>query len=83
MTLTIGEILAERIGSGRLLRLYRTDRLRDPWVGEDEDGSLWQWPAESDGWLGRKPFTGARDRLTEVEPHNALGTGWPGLTPPQ
>jgi len=81
--MTIGEVLEERVRAGRLLRLYRPASVALVWVGEDEDRSLWTWPAEGGGWADRRQFAGDRASLVEAQPHNAAGSGWPGLSAPQ
>ena len=80
--LTIGDVLTERRASGRLLRLWRTQRVAGPWVGEAEDRTLWQWPAEDGGWSRRTACALPTAALVECQPYYAAGTGWPGLMPP-
>jgi len=59
-------------------KLYRSPDLPNRWIGEDQDGALVHWPAESGGWQRRTPYTGGKRQLEEVEPSLARGSGWPG-----
>lgn len=77
-TPTVGDVLRAREAAGRLLRLWIGHD--DHWIGEDEDRSLWTWPAEDDGWSMRRPCASAQTgALTEAHPSMATGTGWPGV----
>lgn len=80
--MTVAEVLEQRIQAGALRRLY-AETSNDPshWVGEDDEGRLWRWPAEADGWSEREPYRGDVSALMEVRPGYAIGTGWPGLEP--
>lgn len=60
------------------MRLYRSPDLAGLLVGEDEAGSLVQWPAIERGWSQRTPYTGPRRALEEIDRGEARGTGWPG-----
>ena len=68
----------------RILRLYTDEPDRAPthWIGEDEDGTLWEWPAETAGWESRRPYTRDPGRLVEAPASMAVGTDWPGLALP-
>ena len=80
---TLADVLAARRAAGRVLRLYhKRDMQPTHWIGEGEDGVLYEWPAEDAGSQVRMRYTGDRSSLTEVELHNAVGTGWPGLEMP-
>lgn len=61
-----------------LMRLYDSWRLPDTWIGTDEYGALFQWPAVKGGWHQRSPYVGTKAALREIEPHKATGTSWPG-----
>jgi hypothetical protein len=79
-TPTVGDVLCAREAAGCALRLWRCSDAE--WIGEDEDRTLWIWPAEADGWGERRPCPTTRtDMMTEAPPSMALGTGWPGLAP--
>jgi hypothetical protein len=82
--LTIGDVLADRETANRTLKLYVDRRYPALWVAEDEERVLWLFPAEHLGWESRqrKAWSGDRAALREVDPRNAYGTGWPGLSPP-
>jgi len=68
----------------RILRLYTDEPDRAPthWIGEDEDGTLWEWPAETAGWESRRLYTRGLERLVEAPASMAVGTSWPGLALP-
>lgn len=66
---TVSDVLRERAATGRLLRLYcERDMQATHWIGEDENGALFEFPAEVGGWRQRLPFTGGREYLTETQP---------------
>jgi hypothetical protein len=82
---TVGEVIDARVEAGRVLLLWPGPG--GTWLGEDEDYSVWRFPAELGGWADRKPAmrpcAGSGYQASTVAIHNALGTGWPGLTMPQ
>jgi len=47
-------------------------------IGEDQTGSLVQWPIKPLGYAKRTPYRGLRRDLTEIDPRTAARTGWPG-----
>src|SRR5678816_3944798 len=60
------------------LNEFRKPPPKPRWVGEDKDGSLWTFPAETNGWSKRTRFAGSKRLLKPVDPAAARGTGWQG-----
>jgi hypothetical protein len=52
----------------------------DWWVCRLEDGSMWTWPAQDNGWSRRREWAGDLTAVAKVPLYNAAGTGWPPLT---
>ncbi len=79
---TVGDVLEARRESGRVLLLWTGPG--GSWLGEDEDRTLFRFPAEAGGWSERVPVSRALiEGRASVGAYNAVGTGWVGLTMPQ
>jgi hypothetical protein len=80
----LGDVGLDVSQAGRPLRLYidEPDRAPTHWIGEDVDGTLWEWPAEDAGWESRHLYTRDRAQLIDVPASMAVGTAWPGLALP-
>ena len=71
----VGRYMAELEAAGLSRKLYVG--ARGQWIGEGEDGYLYAFPGEENGWARRRQWTGAAPREA-TNPRNALGTGWVG-----
>lgn len=60
------------------LRFWGTSSTGDTyvWIGEDIDGSLWRFPATTDGWSKRVPYRGRRSWLREVPSTSVVDPGF-------
>jgi hypothetical protein len=64
--------------TAKALYEFRRSPPKPRWVGEDKDGVLWAFPAETDGWARKTKFVGSMRLLKPVDPAAARGTGWQG-----
>lgn len=57
--------------------LYALNVTPEHWVGSDDQGVLWLFPARADGWSARVPYRGHAEALRATEAWWAYGTGFP------
>lgn len=62
-------------------QLYMCPTLPDHWIGTDALGAPWMFLTASGGWHSRAPYRGHCAALRLIDPHYAIGTGWPCADP--